>query len=273
MLDEPASSAPSSTGPGRPSAHCCDHAMPPKGSCMETTQSRPARTTGQYCCTKPMSRRTSQWCQTPTARYADMFTSPRWSSTTPPTIFIGPEPSARCRVRTHAYARSAASTWPPTSSAMAASTWFQTSVCSPVVHGIAPEGSCIAAMDAAVSATCAAVSTPSTYGIRASGSAIDLRSGVRGDVGLAEVQHHALADQGVEHLADQAQRAGLLHDLPHQQAVVGPGERVDVVADADRALDPPVRRVQTVGVLLALEVEAGVGELADQLLVGVDPDV
>ena len=70
------------------------------------------------------------------------------------------------------------------------------------------------------------------------------------------------------------ERPGLLHDLPDQQPVVGPGQRVVVVGDADRALDPPVRRVQPVGVALALAAsEAGLGDLVDQLLVGVDPDV
>jgi hypothetical protein len=64
------------------------------------------------------------------------------------------------------YAASAASTCPPTSIAIAASTWFQTSTCSPVVHGTAPSGSCTAAMDAAVWATCALDSTPVTDGIR-----------------------------------------------------------------------------------------------------------
>ena len=63
----------------------------------------------------------------------------------------------------------------------------------------------------------------------------------------------------------------------------GLAKRVVVVGDADRALDPPVRRVQAVGVVLALEdhrvarravVEpAGLGDLVDQLVVGVDPDV
>ena len=66
----------------------------------------------------------------------------------------------RCIVGTQSSARSAATTSPPTSSAMAPSTWFQMSVCSPGVHGIAPLGSCIAAIDRAVSATWAAVSTP-----------------------------------------------------------------------------------------------------------------
>ena len=93
-----------------------------------------------------------------------MLTSPRSSSAAPLTIFIGHEPSARWMVGTQAYACSAASTWPPTSIAIAASTWFQMSTCSPTVHGTAPHGSCMAAMDAALSATSAAESTPSTLG-------------------------------------------------------------------------------------------------------------
>src|SRR4051812_40060632 len=103
--------------------------------------------------------------------------------------------------------------------AIAASTWFHTSVCSPVVHGTEPHPSCIAAMDAAVSATCAALRMPSRYGSRAVGSVIG---------GLAEVQHHALADQRVEHPAGQPERLGLLHDLPDQQFVVRLRERVVV---------------------------------------------
>ena len=55
-----------------------------------------------------------------------------------PPIFIGQEPSRRWVRRTQAQARSAASYRPATSSAIAASTWFQTSVWPPTVHGIAP---------------------------------------------------------------------------------------------------------------------------------------
>src|SRR5919107_1514513 len=98
---------------------------------------------------------------------------------------------------------------------MAASTWFQMSVCWPVVHGTAPDGSCIAAIAAAVSATCSGARMPSTYGIRASPSAI-----CRARSGLAEVEHHALADQRVEDPAGQPQRLRLLHDLPDQEPVV-----------------------------------------------------
>ena len=91
-----------------------------------------------------------------------MLVSPLWSSISPPTIFIGHEPSSRWVSRHHWNARSDASTWPPTSSAIADSMWFQTSVCSPTVHGTAPSGSCMAAIDAAVCSTCADVSSPST---------------------------------------------------------------------------------------------------------------
>ena len=75
----------------------------------------------------------------------------------------------------------------------------------------------------------------------------------------------------------------VLHDLPDQELVVGLGERVLVVGDADRALDPPVRRVEAVGVVLAGEDHrvaggavvgaAGLGDLVDELLGGVDADV
>ena len=89
-----------------------------------------------------------------------MLVSPLASSTTPPTVFIGQEPSWRW-VRSHqAYAASAASTCPATSIAIAASTWFQTSTCSPTFQGTAPSGSCTSAMEAAVWATCALESTP-----------------------------------------------------------------------------------------------------------------
>src|SRR4051794_31863746 len=98
------------------------------------------------------------------------------------------------------------------------------SVCSPTVHGTAPDGSCIAAIEAAVSATCSAARMPSTYGRRASGSAMR-DFGIR----LAEVEHHALADQRVEDPARQPERPRLLDDLPDEQPVVGPRDRVVVV--------------------------------------------
>jgi len=69
--------------------------MPPNGSCIDTTQSSARRTVGQHRATNAGSRRTSQWCQTATARYADMLVSPLASSTSPATYFIGHEPSGR----------------------------------------------------------------------------------------------------------------------------------------------------------------------------------
>src|SRR5690606_26519732 len=174
-----------------------------------------------------------------------MLVSAPSSAIAPSTNLIGQVPSGRWVVRHHSYARSAASTSPATSSAIAASTWFQTSTLSPTVQGIAPSASCIPTIVAAVRATSSAVRTPSRKGI----CGLTGRSGP----GLAEVEHHALADERVEQLAGDLQRLGLLHDLPHQELVVGPCQRVSVVGDAHRALDPPVRRVQAVGVVLALE--------------------
>ena len=82
-----------------------------------------------------------------------MLVSPLASSTVAPTSLSGTEPSGRWTVGTQAYARSAADTSPAASSAIAASTWFQTSVWPPGTHGIAPEGSCAATMLAAVALT------------------------------------------------------------------------------------------------------------------------
>ena len=81
-----------------------------------------------------------------------MLVSPLASSTSPATYFIGHEPSARWPASTHAKARSAAACSPATVSAIADSRWFQTSVCSPVVQGMAPSGSCMATIDAAEAA-------------------------------------------------------------------------------------------------------------------------
>src|SRR3954470_17724549 len=115
-----------------------------------------------------------------------MLESPLGSSTTPPTTLIGHEPSARCVARAQAHARSTASSRPATRRAIAASTWFQTSVWPPAVQGTAPSGSCtdaIAAPDAATSAR-----------VRGSGPMDVLTWGRR----LVQVHHEALADQRVQ---------------------------------------------------------------------------
>src|SRR4051794_4490997 len=257
MLDEPARSPSRLTRAGPSAVHSCAHAIPPNGSWSDVAKSRAARTVGHRATTKRSSRRTSQWCQTPTATYAAMLVSPLASSTTPPTVFIGHEPSCRCVRRTHCHARSAASCRPVSRSAMAASTWFHTSVCPPTVHGIAPSGSWTASMARPESTSCSSV--------RSSGSIAGSR--------LVEVDDQALPDQRVERLLGPAGGPRRLHDVPDEHAVVRLRERVVVLLDTDGALDPPVRRVQTVRVVTAVVDEAGVDGLADQLRVGVDPDV
>src|SRR5436190_4142360 len=156
---------------------------------------------------------------------------------------------------------------------MAASTWFQMSVCSPVVHGMPPSGSCMRAIDAAVAATSSALRIPSTNG------RCWLMPGSRG---LSEVEHHAVADdriQGLLGATGQGAPALRLHDVPDEDLVVRLHERVLVVVDTDRALQPPVRRVEAVGVVLALEDHrvavgavvgaAALGDLVDQLVIRV----
>src|SRR5687768_11302774 len=134
-----------------------------------------------------------------------MFVSPLASSTVPPTSLSGTEPSWRWTVGTQAYARSAASTSPAATSAIAASTWFQTSVWPPGTQGIAPEGSCTATMLAAVALTSCAVSTPA-------------RAGTSADIDrLAEVEHQRLADERVQHPSRGAQDRRSLGDLPDEQ--------------------------------------------------------
>ena len=90
---------------------------------------------------------------------------------------------------------------------------------------------------------------------------------------LVEVDHQALAEDRVEHLLGPARGARALHDVPDQDPVVGLRQGVVVVVHADRALDPPVRRVQGVGVVLAVVDQPRALGLGDQLRVGVDADV
>ena len=81
-----------------------------------------------------------------------MLVSPLASSTASPMIFIGQEPSARWLRQAPVVRRlGGLRPRPPTSSAIAASTWFQTSMCSPTAHGMPPSACWTAAIAAAVS--------------------------------------------------------------------------------------------------------------------------
>src|SRR5262245_18415547 len=63
---------------------------------------------------------------------------------------------------------------------------------------------------------------------------------------FARVEHQALADERVQRTLGQLRGRRVLHDVPHEHPVVGARQRMAVVADPDRALEPPVRRVQAV---------------------------
>src|SRR5215831_20060207 len=91
--------------------------------------------------------------------------------------------------------------------------------------------------------------------------------------GLARVEHQALADERVQRTFRHPGRGRALHDVPHQQPVVGARQRVIVVAHPDRALEPPVGRVQTVRVVVAAYRQPRPPELGLQLGPGVDADV
>ena len=126
----------------------------------------------------------------------------------------------------------------------------------------------------AVARTSAEVSTPGTSGrvtaaertcsvvmrrpLAVGRSAVPLRRRRRSGAGrhpfllvqrLAKVQNEALADERRQHPVGQPGGARTLHDVPHQQAVVGGDQRVGVVVRADQAAQPPVGRVQAVGVV------------------------
>ena len=71
---------------------------------------------------------------------------------------------AAASLRHHSNAARAGSSRPAAVSAIAFSTWSHGSVWPPSNHGIAPEGSCVAAIDSAVWRHCAGVRTPGTPG-------------------------------------------------------------------------------------------------------------
>src|SRR5262249_18781300 len=63
------------------------------------------------------------------------------------------------------------------------------------------------------------------------------RTGARARLG--RVDDDALADERVQRAVGRPHDRWLLHDLPDQQPVVGPGQRVIVVMHAHSALQPP----------------------------------
>src|SRR5512141_2324774 len=123
-----------------------------------------------------------------------MLVSPPASSTSPAEYFIAHEPSSRWVRRTQAQARSTASARPATRRAIAASTWFHTSVCWPVVQGMAPSGSCIASIATPDRATCSLVRASGGIGHPLLDLGLDPGFGDR----LVQVDDQALADHGVQ---------------------------------------------------------------------------
>src|SRR4051794_1002442 len=106
---------------------------------------------------------------------------------------------------------------------------------------MAPLHSCAAAIVVAVAAMSSALSNPGSDGTSSRGT-----GGSYGDGRLAGVDDEALAEHGVERLLRGAGQPRPLHDVPHQQPVVE--LRRDTFA-TERAVEPPVGRVQRVGVV------------------------
>src|SRR6185295_3816181 len=161
----------------------------------------------------------------------------------------------------HSYPRSAAAWNPATSSAMVVSTWFHGSQCPPGNHEIIPVSSCNDVIHSAVSTTSSADNTPSM-----SGSCGMTR-------GLSGVDDVALAEHWRSRALDDLHAARLLGDLPLQQSLVGLHQPVVVASNTDRALQPPVRRMQGMGVMAAGDRQAGAAQFGLQLGCGVDAHV
>src|SRR5215475_7490823 len=151
---------------------------------------------------------------------------------------------------------------------------------------IAPDASCPAAMACPVARISCSLSTPATNGTgpatalaycpvsmwdTLSGTGRSLRGRDRdgqepGVLRLARVHDDALADERVERPLGRLGQRRVLHDVPDQQ-------RVGVVVHADRALQPPVRRVQPVRPVMPADLEAGGAQLGLQFGTGVDAHV
>src|SRR4051812_827839 len=155
---------------------------------------------------------------------------------------------------------------------MAASTWFHGSAWPPGNQGTMPLASWILAIVSTVLETSSASRTPGT-----SGSSMHPllgwlgRRGVR--VRLGCVENDALPEQGVQGLLEQADGLRPGADVPHQEAVVQLRGQGLVVVDPDRALDPPVRGVQRVGVVRTGDLEARPTHTSGELRGLVDADM
>src|SRR3984893_7033236 len=137
-----------------------------------------------------------------------------------------------------------------------------------------PSGSCTPAMASTVWATWSLVRTPSTSGtwkrlfVKAALSPSRHR---RWD--LLAVQHHALAEHGVEGAFAELSPARVSFDQHAQEVVITPHRRRVGVLEAVLALQPPVRRVERVRVVRAAQEEAGSFELQLELVLAVDADM
>src|SRR5258708_374420 len=115
-----------------------------------------------------------------------------------------------------------------------------------------------------------AVRMPATSGTQA--AARD-RCELSGCNMLIGVYDKALADQRVQRLIGDPGDGWLVHDVPDKKPVEGAGQRMIIVAHADGALYPPVRRVQPVGMVMPGDRQARPRELGDELAAREDPDV
>src|SRR3977135_3367864 len=159
---------------------------------------------------------------------------------TPLGSWMGHDPSARWAVRHQSNAPRPCSSRPAAVSAIAFSMWSHGSVWPPSNHGMAPEDSCVAAIDCAVWRHCAGVNTPRTAGTSYSGN---------GHLGLPEIQGHALADKWIHQRFSGAGQPWPAHHVPHQQLVVGGDGGMIVLRRSHSTFQPPERRVQCVRVM------------------------
>jgi hypothetical protein len=67
---------------------------------------------------------------------------------------------------------------------------------------------------------------------------------------MSEVDDEAFADYRVEQLRHESEHRWLGHDLPDEETVVGSDRSAFGSVHAERAAQPPVRRMQTVTVLV-----------------------